>query len=88
MKVLFVNMDVNFLGNEVKVGGDVFFNFKVVDGELNDFEFYLLLKGKKLVLLVLLIDIGICDIEVIKFMNYFKDKEYEVVVVLYDIFFV
>lgn len=87
MKVLFVNMDVNFLGNEVKVG-DVFFNFKVVDGELNDFEFYLLLKGKKLVLLVLLIDIGICDIEVIKFMNYFKDKEYEVVVVLYDIFFV
>lgn len=87
MKVLFVNMDVNFLGNEVKVG-DVFFNFKVVDSELNDFEFYLLLKGKKLVLLVLLIDIGICDIEVIKFMNYFKDKEYEVVVVLYDIFFV
>ncbi|EIN15011.1 Thiol peroxidase [Mycoplasmopsis agalactiae 14628] len=83
MKVSFANMDVNLLGNEIKVG-DVFPNFKAVDGELNDFEFYSLPKGKKLVLSVPSIDTGTCDVEATKFMNYFKDKEYEVVVVSYD----
>nr|WP_307906630.1 hypothetical protein [Mycoplasmopsis bovis] len=51
MKVSLANMDVNLLGTEVKVG-DVFPNFKAVDSELGDFEFYSLPKGKKLVLSV------------------------------------
>nr|WP_307928848.1 hypothetical protein [Mycoplasmopsis bovis] len=46
MKVSLANMDVNLLGTEVKVG-DVFPNFKAVDSELGDFEFYSLPKGKK-----------------------------------------
>nr|WP_307916134.1 redoxin family protein [Mycoplasmopsis bovis] len=83
MKVSLANMDVNLLGTEVKVG-DVFPNFKAVDSELGDFEFYSLPKGKKLVLSVPSIDTGTCDIETTKFMNHFKDKEYDVVVVSYD----
>ncbi|MBT1405592.1 thiol peroxidase [Mycoplasma bovis] len=83
MKVSLANMDVNLLGTEVKVG-DVFPNLKAVDSELGDFEFYSLPKGKKLVLSVPSIDTGTCDIETTKFMNHFKDKEYDVVVVSYD----
>nr|WP_307925882.1 redoxin family protein [Mycoplasmopsis bovis] len=73
MKVSLANMDVNLLGTEVKVG-DVFPNFKAVDSELGDFEFYSLPKGKKLVLSVPSIDTGTCDIETTKFMNHFKDQ--------------
>nr|WP_307929664.1 hypothetical protein [Mycoplasmopsis bovis] len=75
MKVSLANMDVNLLGTEVKVG-DVFPNFKAVDSELGDFEFYSLPKGKKLSFICSFnLTLELVTSETTKFMNHFKDHK-------------
>nr|WP_307913972.1 thiol peroxidase [Mycoplasmopsis bovis] len=81
MKVSLANMDVNLLGTEVKVG-DVFPNFKAVDSELGDFEFYSLPKGKKLSFICSFnLTLELVTLKQLSLWITSKIKEYDVVVV-------
>ncbi|PZW00546.1 thiol peroxidase [Metamycoplasma auris] len=84
MKVKFGSDDVNLLGNEIRIG-DTFPNFMAVDLDFNDFELSSLPKTKKLILSIPSIDTGVCETETTKFMNYFINKEYPVLVISQDL---
>ncbi|ENY69396.1 Thiol peroxidase [Metamycoplasma auris 15026] len=84
MKVKFGGNDVNLIGNEIKVG-DIFPDFKAVDLDFNDFLLSSLPKTKKLILSIPSIDTGVCETETTKFMNYFSNKNYPVIVISQDL---
>ncbi|MBN0919572.1 thiol peroxidase [[Mycoplasma] gypis] len=83
MKVNFKGNPVTLLGNELKKG-DLFPNFKAVNLDLSDFELDNV-KGKKLVFSIPSIDTGVCEMETTRFMNEFKNKDYPVIVISYDL---
>ncbi|MGV2392827.1 UNVERIFIED_CONTAM: redoxin family protein [Campylobacter lari] len=84
MKVSFKNNLVNLLGTELKVG-DTFPEFKAVSLNLEDFDSSIYKNKKRLIFSIPSIDTGVCEMETTKFLEYFKDKEYPIMVISQDL---
>ncbi|MBU4693756.1 thiol peroxidase [Mycoplasma zalophidermidis] len=84
MKVNFKSKLVELLGKQINMG-DKFPTFKAVNLDLSDFNFDDLPKSKKLVISIPSIDTGVCEMETTKFMNYFKNLDYPVLAISYDL---
>ncbi|WP_406617337.1 thiol peroxidase [Mycoplasmopsis adleri] len=84
MQVFFKNQPTNLVGKQLELNQE-FPEFKAVDINMDNFDSSIFKNKKRLVFSIPSIDTGVCEIETAKFLNYFKGKQYPVLVISQDL---